>query len=198
MGEFLGFLDAHHLRDEVIVVVTGDHGLRGDTEFESVKEKKQVGEAALNVPLMIYAPGLFGGRIELAHVTSHVDIAPTLLELVGIDLGPFFHHGASVLDQEIRDRVSFFMNSTLNPVDGFCWRGRIFSFDNRTGASEVSDLAGRRPEPLEDAVREGPSSPPALRTPGTVLARAAGIFDATAAYFISRTKTSLVPVRAGH
>ena len=78
----LDALDASGRSDRTIVVLVGDHGeslgdhgemLHGDAYYNSV----------VNVPLLIRVPGLDGAREPVSALVSHVDLLPTLLELVG-------------------------------------------------------------------------------------------------------------------
>jgi arylsulfatase A-like enzyme len=66
------------------VIVTGDHG-------EGFREHRRVGHAyglwgeLTNVPLVVLAPALAPKKITtIDTVTGHVDIVPTLLDLMGV------------------------------------------------------------------------------------------------------------------
>ena len=78
----LDALEAAGRADRTIVVLVGDHGeslndhgemLHGDAYYTSVS----------NVPLLMKVPGLSGGPAVQGALVSHVDILPTLLELIG-------------------------------------------------------------------------------------------------------------------
>jgi hypothetical protein len=133
LGEFLHSLNDRGLGDQVLIVVTGDHGFRMRTEFESVGLKAEHGDPAFNVPFLLYSPGLFEKQIRLPYVTSHVDIAPTLLALMGIHQDSWLHHGSHMLDQRLRDRVTFMMNTNLSPISGFRWNGCHYTLNDLTG-----------------------------------------------------------------
>jgi hypothetical protein len=136
-GEFLESLNKHGLGDQVLIVVTGDHGFRMRTEFESVGLKAEHGDVAFNVPFLLYGPGLFEKQIRLPYVTSHVDIAPTLLALTGIQNDSWLHHGTNMLDQRLRDRATFMMNTNLSPVSGFRWHGCHYTLNDLTRKVDV-------------------------------------------------------------
>jgi hypothetical protein len=138
-GEFLKSLKKHGLEDQVLIVVTGDHGFRMRTEFESLGLEAEHGDPAFNVPFLLYGPGLFERQIRLPYVTSHVDIAPTLLALMGIHEDSWLHHGGHLLDQRLRDRVTFMMNTNLSPVSGFRWKGCHYTLNDLTGKTEVRE-----------------------------------------------------------
>jgi hypothetical protein len=136
-GSLLAALEQQGLADQVLIVVTGDHGFRMRTEFESVGSAAEYGDLAFNVPFLLYAPALFDETIRLPHATSHVDIAPTLLALMGIEDNSWLHHGAHMLDLRLRDRVTFMMNTNLSPVSGFRWNGCHYALNDFTGRVQV-------------------------------------------------------------
>jgi phosphoglycerol transferase MdoB-like AlkP superfamily enzyme len=182
-GEFLRALAEHGLRDQVLIVATGDHGLRYRGEFDSVGEKIRHSDVAFNVPFLLYAPGILDREVRVPYVTSHVDIAPTVLTLTGIDPEPYLQHGGNMLDTRLRDRVSFMMNTGLSPVDGFHWNGCHYTVNNLTGQVETRRAAS--PEAAGPGCEGIPGvlSPQATRS---MLDAARESFDVTAAYFHQR------------
>ena len=139
LGDLLRELENNGLQDEIVIVVTGDHGLRTRAEFESLAEPVVHGEVAFNVPFLLYAPGVLSHQVRLPYVTSHVDIAPTLLRLSGLENEPsWLHHGTDVLDQRLRDRVTFMLNTNLAPVSGFTYRGCHYTLSELSGRTTVS------------------------------------------------------------
>jgi len=76
-------LEATGLADRTIVIYTADHG-----DMDGAHQLHAKGAVAYreqnNVPLIIAFPGYAGGRTCRA-LTSHVDIAPTLVGLTGAD-----------------------------------------------------------------------------------------------------------------
>ena len=79
VGRVLARLDALGLRDETIVVFTTDHGLA------LPRAKCTLYDAGTGVALVVRAPGRssWTGR-RVPNLVSHVDVAPTLLELLGL------------------------------------------------------------------------------------------------------------------
>jgi len=77
----LAELDAAGLADRTIVVLTADHG-----DMDGAHQLHAKGAAAYreqnNVPLIVVHPALAGGK-QCRAVTSHLDIAPTLVALSG-------------------------------------------------------------------------------------------------------------------
>jgi len=78
----LAELDSSGLADRTIIVMTADHGdMDGAHKLHA---KGAVGyREQNNVPLVVVHPGTPGGK-RCPAVTSHVDLAPTLLSLTGV------------------------------------------------------------------------------------------------------------------
>jgi arylsulfatase len=76
-------VEAAGLTDRTIVILTADHG-----DMDGAHQLHAKGAVAYreqnNVPLIVAHPGYAGGRTCRA-LTSHVDLAPTLLGMTGID-----------------------------------------------------------------------------------------------------------------
>jgi Sulfatase len=183
VGEFLATLAARGLADSVIVVVTGDHGLRTNAEFGSVGERMQLGELSFNVPLLIYAPGVLDGPVRIPFVTSHIDLAPTLLALAGIHDAPLLIEGGDMLDGTPCGRTTFLLNGSLRPVDGYYRDGRFFAFNRFTGDVHVTRGP---PDPCTaDSGRDTAGAAPATAA-ANLLGHASQLFDTTAAIFLRR------------
>ncbi|HET7171774.1 MAG TPA: choline-sulfatase [Gaiellales bacterium] len=93
IGEVLAALaDCGHAGDTV-VVFTADHGeLLGEHELWY---KMSFLDPSARVPLVLRMPGRAAARV--AAPVSHLDLAPTLAELAGADLGGDELHGASLV-----------------------------------------------------------------------------------------------------
>jgi arylsulfatase A-like enzyme len=79
-------LEAEGLAERTVVVITSDHGeeflehggvLHGRTQYEEL----------IRVPLVMFGPGIPKGK-KIYSAVSLIDIAPTLLALVGVDPNP--------------------------------------------------------------------------------------------------------------
>ncbi|HKU35216.1 MAG TPA: sulfatase [Paenarthrobacter sp.] len=81
VGRILAELDALGLRDNTVVLFTTDHGLA------LPRAKCTLYDAGLEVALMLRLPGnpAWSGR-RIADIVSHVDVLPTLLDLVGLEM----------------------------------------------------------------------------------------------------------------
>lgn len=101
IGRILHCLEANGLMDSTIVIITADHG-------EEFMEKGRWGhgstfsEEQIHVPLILWVPGQ--PPREVARMTSHVDIAPTLLRLLGVTNPPSdYSLGIDLLGPESRE-----------------------------------------------------------------------------------------------
>jgi membrane-anchored protein YejM (alkaline phosphatase superfamily) len=71
-----------------------------------------------NVPLLLYAPGIFSTATEVPGVTSHIDIAPSLLDLLGDEKRPPFFQGLPFWDPAVSGRRVFFLADSTVGCDG--------------------------------------------------------------------------------
>jgi arylsulfatase A-like enzyme len=88
LRELFAGLEARGVLDHAVVVVVADHG---DElwEHEALSHGHTLYEELIHVPLIIGAPGArFHGQVD--DVVSLVDVAPTILALVGVPIPPEF------------------------------------------------------------------------------------------------------------
>ena len=186
VGIFLHGLDSLHLRDSVLVVVTGDHGLRYAAEFSSFGYGGHYGNLDFNVPFLLYAPGLLPNRIDLPYSTSHVDIAPTIYYLLGIPTDSLLLHGENMLDKRLAERATFLMNTGIYPVDGFELEAHRFRVNTITNDVNVT------PPPSTSEMRKHGWSEKGVRS---LLDSANHVFNLTAAEFLNRDRPRVDPKR---
>lgn len=89
-GRVLNALDHCGLSDNTLVIITSDHGI----EFPGAK--KTLRDHGTGVMLMIRGPGGFHGGRVIEPLVSHLDLYPTLLELLGLPRKPWLR-GSSLL-----------------------------------------------------------------------------------------------------
>ncbi len=91
--QFLEVLDHHGMADDTVVIFTSDHGdMLGE---RGLWYKMSFFEHSARIPLIVHAPSRFSPRTVKTH-TSLLDLAPTLLELAGVET-PELMSGASLL-----------------------------------------------------------------------------------------------------
>jgi len=85
IGRVLDALDASPLGARTVVVLTGDHG-EAFGEHGEMFHGREVWDEIVRVPLIIRVPGAKPRRIRRR--VSHVDLAPTVLDLAGLAADP--------------------------------------------------------------------------------------------------------------
>ena len=88
VGHLRSFLDREGLAENTIFIFTSDNGTgAGHTVFNAGMRGRKQSEydGGHRVPLFVHWPagGLVGGR-DVEPITAHVDMLPTLIDLVGI------------------------------------------------------------------------------------------------------------------
>lgn len=77
-------LKASRFFEDTVIVYTSDHGDMLGAHGGMHQKWHNAYDESLRVPLIVAGPGVpAGGRVE--HVTSHVDLLPTLIGLAGLD-----------------------------------------------------------------------------------------------------------------
>ena len=95
IGDFRAALERRGLFDESVVVLTSDHG-EGLGDHGESYHGFFVYDSTVHVPLIVRLPGgAESGRV-VTDAVSHVDIAPTLIELLDLDVAGAFQ-GRSLL-----------------------------------------------------------------------------------------------------
>jgi phosphoglycerol transferase MdoB-like AlkP superfamily enzyme len=133
LGELLDELKRDGVLDRTIIVFTSDHGLRfndppgadspGSYVFDSFST---LNDTMLRVPMLIDVPGVLKQPTYVNTPTSHIDIAPTVLDLLGIPAGREMEEGLPVYDPEIADR-RLFLQMQLWGASGFYFGGKYYS-----------------------------------------------------------------------
>jgi phosphoglycerol transferase MdoB-like AlkP superfamily enzyme len=183
-GRFLGGLAARGLADDILIVVTGDHGLRFKMEFDSVSMPVTYADLVFNVPFIAYSPGIFGAQVRLPYPTSHADIAPTVLDLLGIGHDERLYLGNNMLDRRLADRIVFLPSASfagLYPADAFRWKDQIYSLHRIVDRVAVRDAHG---SPFVSRAR--PTLPLSEDETRRIMDGAREVFEDTAAYFRRR------------
>lgn len=87
VGKLLRHIDACGIGENTIVVVYSDHGMEFFEHDTWGQGNSAVGDFSPRIPLLIRDPRT-PGRGNIDHVVRSIDLAPTLLELVGAPRGP--------------------------------------------------------------------------------------------------------------
>ncbi len=153
VGEMLDALERLGLRDRTIVVVVADHG-EAFLEHHWLGHTNRVDETLVHVPLLLRAPGVAPGRIEVRVSTTR--IGATLLRLAGIDpagfgmepplpLDPARARGVPALaETERRGCFTALVGDRYKlVVDHRTCRPALYDLEEDPG--ETRDLAGEQP-----------------------------------------------------
>jgi len=95
IGRLLDVLDEAGLRERTLIVLSADHGESLTEHEDYLQHGWYIYDATLHVPLVIAWPGLpvEGAKIEAP--VSTVDVVPTLIELLGLPVSPYYADGQS-------------------------------------------------------------------------------------------------------
>ncbi len=99
--EVISSLKKHNKLDNTIIVITGDHG-EEFMENGFFSHTSAFDDYQIKTAMVMHIPGLKNKRIN--KITSHIDIAPTLLSLIGCDTEPqFYSNGINIFSNENKD-----------------------------------------------------------------------------------------------
>jgi phosphoglycerol transferase MdoB-like AlkP superfamily enzyme len=132
------------LEQDTLIVVTGDHGQAFGYPHESYHQGRTVYEEDVHVPLMVWYPRKYKAAARVPVVGSHVDLAPTITELVGLPAAPEWQ-GRSLFDEHHPGRAYFYVaeDHFRLAVREANWK---YIYGVRDGREELYDLQA---DPLE-------------------------------------------------
>lgn len=116
VARMLQALETRGLLSRTIVVITGDHG---EEFFETgyLGHNSAFSAYQTQVPLILYWPGVAPGRET--RLTSHLDVVPTMVGLLGIETDPaLYSQGRSLLGGEEHRFVVVSGWATVGIIDG--------------------------------------------------------------------------------
>jgi len=128
LGRILQVLEKHHQLDNTIIVVTGDHGVRTRQEDPSLPAG-MIDEYSFHVPLLIYAPQALQHTVTIPWVTSHIDVSPTLLDLLGVNHMRDFELGTPIWSPELAKRTTYLFAYAQFGADGYYSDGKFFMWN---------------------------------------------------------------------
>jgi arylsulfatase A-like enzyme len=102
IGELLGVLRAQGLLEDAVIVYSADHG-EEFLEHGGWEHSHTLYEEMLHVPFALRVPGVAGRRVQ--PVVSTIDLAPTVLDALGIASPPSFQ-GRSLMPAARGGRLS--------------------------------------------------------------------------------------------
>jgi len=83
VGKIIEDLESQKLLDSTLVAVVGDHG-EGLGEHGEQTHSLLIYNSTIHVPMLLYFPGLIPSGKTVEHLTRTIDLAPTILDYLGI------------------------------------------------------------------------------------------------------------------
>jgi hypothetical protein len=125
LGELMDFLEKRGQLDKTIIVVLGDHGRRSLSENPNLR-RGTIDETTFHVPLLIYAPRALDHTEWIPWITSHIDVAPTVLDLLGAKGARDSEQGSAIWNPALVDRTTFFFAQLMFGADGYVSHGKFY------------------------------------------------------------------------
>jgi len=129
VGEVIDELKRDGALENTIILVTADHGQRtvqDDDGNESLISKGKVDERTMRVPMLMYVPKVLSKTVELPGPTSHIDIAPTLLSLLGVESSDHMQQGTVMWNADIAHR-RLFLPMKVFGANGYYENGTFYT-----------------------------------------------------------------------
>ncbi|HEX6765180.1 MAG TPA: sulfatase [Polyangiaceae bacterium] len=159
IGKLLDWAKAQPFWADTAVIVTADHG-EAFGEHEMYKHAFELWEVLVRVPMFVFAPDAKPRTIDARR--SHIDLAPTILDLMGVDVPKDFQ-GRSLVPEvygaEAGDREPILCELTHdshNPPRRALVAGRYKIIDFGRDRYELFDLKDD-PSELNDLAKSHPS-----------------------------------------
>lgn len=107
LQRMLNGLRERGLADDTLVVFVGDHGEAFHWPHNTGFHGYRVYEENVHVPCMLWNPRLFSPGKRLATVAGHIDLSPTITDLLGFEPAPTWQ-GHSIFDPASPARAYFY------------------------------------------------------------------------------------------
>ncbi len=161
LGELLDLLQKDGQLDNTIIVVFGDHGLRTLSENPDMR-RGTIEDSAFRVPLLVRAPRALQHTEKISWLTSHIDLVPTVLDLLGAKDGRESEQGTAIWNPALAGRTTFFFAKPLFGADGYTSQGRFFMwhyfsdtiYKNSAAEFDPSDIVPRRSSVAQDVTSD--------------------------------------------
>lgn len=108
LGQIMDELQQDGVLDNTIIVVTGDHGMRFTSTNangeRTLTADGKLDDTVMRVPMLIYVPQALSHTVRIDYPTSHIDLMPTLFDLLGITSGETYAQGSPMMDPRLAER----------------------------------------------------------------------------------------------
>jgi arylsulfatase A-like enzyme len=156
LAALLAGLRARGLEEKTLLLVVGDHGEAFGQHPGNFAHTLFINEENVHVPFVVALPGVDLGGTRVGRVASLLDLAPTLLDLVGRP-APVDYQGRSLLPPGARMALFFtdYSLGWLGLADG-CWKylhevdaNRSHLYDVCSDPRETVDRAREEPDRVD-------------------------------------------------
>jgi phosphoglycerol transferase MdoB-like AlkP superfamily enzyme len=131
LGELIELLGRSNQLDHTLIIITGDHGVRTSQE-DPTFVPGMIDEASFHVPLLIYAPQALDAPKPIPWVTSHIDVAPGVLDLLGIEGNRQLMEGEAIWNPGLAERSTYLFAARMFGSDGYYSRGWFSMWNEST------------------------------------------------------------------
>ena len=107
-----------------IIALTGDHGVRARAEDPAL-EPGTISDYTFRVPLLIHAPQTLSHTVVVSEPTSHIDLAPTILGLLGAVEPAGRMQGVPIWQRAATNRI-YLLAFAYGGADGFVQDGTSY------------------------------------------------------------------------
>jgi glucan phosphoethanolaminetransferase (alkaline phosphatase superfamily) len=126
LGEICQQLKTLGLEDNTLLCVLGDHGISFRNDFDSARWVPY--EELIAVPWVVRWPGKVAAGQKIDSPCSQMDVAPTLLSLMGFDVSQAGFEGLDALGDVPEDRRLYFSSWYDNSPRGYIESGQKFVY----------------------------------------------------------------------
>jgi arylsulfatase A-like enzyme len=138
LGEVLDQLDRDKRLEKTLIVLTGDHGVRTRVDDPGFRGGV-VRDDSFHVPFLLYAPPARTSRQDVPWLTSHIDLSPSLLDLLGVADGRASEQGSPIWDERLRERTIYFWGQNYLGAHGYRSRQECAMWNYMNDAVYLSD-----------------------------------------------------------
>ena len=132
LGEFMERLRGEGLMDNTVIVIVGDHG-EGMGEHGRKQHDLVLWQEGISIPMVLYGPDVLKGTGTITGPRQQIDILPTILDIIGVDIQTGNTRGVSLFTAVPEDRQLYFS----------CWKERR-CLGQRLGMTKFIEHYGRR------------------------------------------------------
>ncbi|MGC1686275.1 MAG: sulfatase-like hydrolase/transferase [Candidatus Acidiferrales bacterium] len=137
LGEIVALLEQHNQLKNTVIAIFGDHGIRTQHEDPNFVGGT-LDDYSFHVPMRIYAPKALEAPLKINWLTSHIDIAPTLLDLLGVDRRRELEQGTAIWNPALAQRTTFFLARQTFGTDGYYSGLRYFMWNQLSDTVSAS------------------------------------------------------------